>query len=102
MPKLEALCACPFGVGVHPKGATFYATEHEARILEALSRAKRVPETTAVVEPLVTAAHEPVGSPEPAQDVTPVADPAAAPATPTAEAIRQKRKYERRDLTAEK
>lgn len=103
MPKLEALCACPFGVGVHPKGALFDASEHEAKILVAIGRAKYAtdPVVTAIA-PIVTAALEPARDVGPVQNVTPVAEPAAVPAAPTAEAVRQKRRYERRDLTADK
>lgn len=80
MPKLVALCRCPFGVGEKQKGEVFEASEQEAKILIALHRAVLAPE-------------------EKPDDPVPV--PVVEASTDdTAEPVREKRAYRRRDLTA--
>lgn len=38
--KMIALCACPYGVGVVPKGQLFDADERDVKLLRALKRAR--------------------------------------------------------------
>jgi len=82
MPKLVALCRCPFGVGEKQKGEVFEASEHEANILIALQRAALVPEE------------------KPAEPVQKAPEPAANADTSETDTVREKRAYRRRDLTA--
>lgn len=51
MPKLEAIVAMPFGVGVKQVGEQFDATQQEANLLVALKRAKLVKSEAAKAEP---------------------------------------------------
>jgi hypothetical protein len=114
MVKMIALCACPYGVGVVPKGQPFDAEERHVKLLQGLKRARVADEEPAVatgVRPPVDAAVAP--SPE----IPPTAggehvgaanaadsDEPKAPAA-TAEALEQpkgRRTYRRQDLRAEK
>lgn len=82
MPKMQAIVDMPFGVGIREKGETFEATEHEAGILEALKRARRLDEQGEA--PAAVSGSEPA----------PAAD---KPATEN----RAAKTYARRDLKAE-
>ena len=55
MPKVEALCDVPFGVGVQPRGAVFEATQQEANLLVALKRVRVVKQQAVEKAPEVAA-----------------------------------------------
>lgn len=82
MIKMEAIIDMPFGVGIRAKGETFEATESEAKILEALKRARRVGAETDSGE--AASKERPGTSKKPAKTAAP-----------------QKGEYSRRDMKAD-
>lgn len=109
--KMIALCACPYGVGVVPKGQIFDADERDVKLLQALKRARIADDDRAA-----TAGHSPQEA-DPVDASSQTSSTAAGdsvdaagsddqkPPAGAAEASEQpkgRRTYRRQDLRAEK